>query len=145
MKLALRILLPLIIIGGAVWTAKWLIGSKPDPGKRPKFEQITSVEATRLAPESYQVFLNTRGAVRPRTTTTLIPEVSGRVVEIAHGFREGGFFEKDEVLLKIDPIDYETAIIIQKSAVAQAERALSEENIRGNQAAENWKRLGKKR
>ncbi len=143
MKLALRILLPLLIAGGAFWTAKWLIANKPDPRTRPNIPQVTKVDATRMKAETYQVFLDTRGAVSPRTTTTLIPEVSGRVIEIAPSFREGGFFEKGETLLKIDPVDYETAIVIQQSAVAEAKRVLSEEEVRASQAEENWKRLGK--
>ncbi|MDC0311984.1 efflux RND transporter periplasmic adaptor subunit [bacterium] len=144
MKLALRIVLPLLIVWGAVSLAQWFIANKPKPRKRPTPVQVTSVEATRIKPESFQVHLDTRGGVRPRTTTTLIPEVSGRITEISASFREGGFFEKGDMLLKIDPVDYETAIVIQKSAVAEANRVLSEEKARGEQAVENWKRLGKR-
>ncbi|NNE93039.1 MAG: efflux RND transporter periplasmic adaptor subunit [Verrucomicrobiales bacterium] len=143
MKLALRILLPLLIVGGAWWTAKWFIDNQPEPPRRPARVSVTKVEATRVKPEDYQVILETRGAVRPRTTTTLFPEVSGRIVDISPSFREGGFFEKGDALLKIDPINYETAVVIQESAVAEAQRLVDEEKVRAQQAIDNWKRLGK--
>lgn len=74
----------------------------------------------------------------------MIPEVSGRVIEISPNFRDGGFFEKGEVLVKIDPLDYETALVLAKSTLAQAKTAIEEEKVRADQALENWRRLGKR-
>lgn len=143
MKLLIRILLPFIIVAACGWGAYYFIKSKKKPKSFKPPPTITKVEATRLKPRNFQIFLETRGTVRPRTTSTLIPEVSGRVVKISPNFREGGFFQKDEVLLTIDPLDYETAVTISQSSAAQAESALREEEVRGQQAADNWKRLGK--
>ncbi|MDF2376730.1 MAG: efflux RND transporter periplasmic adaptor subunit [Verrucomicrobiales bacterium] len=143
MKLIFRILAPLIIVVLAGFLANYFIESKPEARTFETPPQVTKVEATRLVPGSYQIFLETQGAVRPRTTTNLIPEVSGRVVEVSPNFREGGFFEEGEVLLKLDPVNYETAVIVNEGAVAEAERVLHEEKIRGEQAIENWRRLGK--
>ncbi|MCG8599629.1 MAG: efflux RND transporter periplasmic adaptor subunit [Verrucomicrobiales bacterium] len=143
MKLLFRILAPLVIVGAAVLIARHLIASKPEPRTFDMPPQITKVEATRLKPESYQVYLDTQGTIRPRTTTTLIPEVSGRIVEVSPNFRDGGFFEKEEVLLRLEKVDYETALVVAETGVAEAERALQEEKIRSDQALENWRRLGK--
>lgn len=145
MNLAARIIVPLIIAGGAGFGAWWLISTKPEPRQYPPSPPTaTRVEATRLKAGSYPVVLETRGVVMPRTETSLIPEVSGRIIEISHSFREGGFFEAGDLLAKIDPLDYETAVVIAESNVAQAKTALEEERARGLQALENWKRLGKK-
>lgn len=143
MKLVFRILAPLVIVLLAGLLAWHFVASKPEAKTFDKPPQVTKVEATRLVPTSYQILLETQGTVRPRTTSNLIPEVSGRVIEVSSNFREGGFFEEDEVLLKIDPVNYETAVIVDESAVAEANRALQEERIRGAQALENWRRLGK--
>ncbi len=75
--------------------------------------------------------------------SNLIPEVSGRIIEISPNFREGGFFEKDEVLVHLDPLNYETAVVISESNLAQSKTALREEEVRGEQAVQSWKRLGK--
>ena len=143
MKLAFRILAPLLIVAGALFLAKKLIDMRPEPKKFVAPPQITQVEGTRLRPDSFQVYLESQGTIRPRTTTTLVPEVSGRIIEVSPNFREGRFFKKDEVLVRLDPLDYETRFIVAESNKAQAETALQEEIVRGEQALENWKRLGK--
>ncbi len=143
MKLIFRILAPLVIVVLAGLLARYFILSKPEARTFDVPPQVTQVEATRLVSESYQILLETQGTVRPRTTSNLIPEVSGRVIEVSPNFREGGFFEEGEVLLKLDPVNYETAVVVNEGAVAEARRVLHEEVIRGEQAVENWRRLGK--
>ncbi len=143
MKLAIRILAPLLIVAGALLLARHFILTKPEPRQFAAPPEVTKVDAKTLKPEAFQVLLETQGTVRPRTTSTLIPEVSGRVVEVSRNFRDGGFFEKGETLLKIDPLDYETALVVAQGSVAEAKTALAEEEVRASQALENWRRLGK--
>ena len=143
MKLAFRILAPVLVIVGAVLLANYYVITQPKPRKTAKPPQITKVEATKLEPETFQVFVETQGTVRPRTTSVIIPEVSGRVLSVSPNFREGGYFEKGDVLLAIDPINYETALTIAQSSVAQAFRALEEAKVSSKQAIENWRRVGK--
>jgi RND family efflux transporter MFP subunit len=144
MKLAFRIFAPLLIVAGAAWLARHFIVTDPEPKTFAAHPQVAKVEATRLQPTEFQVLLETQGSVRPRTTSTLVPEVSGRIIKVSPNFREGGFFGAGETLLEIEPVNYETALVIARSAVAEAERALQEERARGEQAIENWRRLGKR-
>lgn len=139
-----RFLLPLLVLGICSSVAWWWIKNRPAPRERAVPPTVTSVEATRLKLQDYPIALETRGIVRPRTETVLIPEVSGQVIEITRHFREGAFFEKGDTLLRIDPLNYETAVAIAKSNLAQAVTAVAEEKARGEQALENWKRLEKK-
>ncbi len=143
MKILFRILAPLAIVAGAVWLAYYFVRTAPEPRTFEAPPQVTKVDATRLKPRPYQIYLETQGTIRPRTSSNLIPEVSGRVVEISPNFREGGFFKEGETLLRIEKVNYETALVIARSAVAQAETALQEEKVRGEQALANWNRLGK--
>jgi RND family efflux transporter MFP subunit len=57
-------------------------------------------------------------------------------MEVSAHFREGGFFEKNEVLLQIDPRDYEIAVTVAEAQVAQAQSTLEQENAQA-QVAEN--------
>lgn len=143
MKTFFRFFLPLLVLGLAGSYYRHLINTKPEPPQHEVPPVITPVEATRLKPQTYQVMLESRGTVQPRTNTTLIPEVAGTIIEISPSFQEGGFFEKGDLLLKIDPLNYETAITVTKAALAQAETVIEEEKARAVQAVENWKRLGK--
>lgn len=143
MKTFFRLFLPLLVLALAISGYRYLVASKPEPPQHKMPPTITKVEATRLKPETYQVMLKSRGTVRPVTQSTLIPEVSGTITEMSPSFREGGFFEKGEVLLKIDPLNYEVAITVTKASISQAQTLIEEEKARAIQAVENWKRLGK--
>lgn len=138
-----RTLLPLLILGGCVYAAWWFIANPPEQATVEVPPTLVRVEGTVLHKTTHQIQARSQGAVQPRTRSTLLPEVSGKIIEINPAFRPGGFLNKDEVLLKLDPLDYETAIIVAKAALAQAEVTLAEEKARADQARENWKAMGR--
>lgn len=144
LKTILRVLLPLGVLYGSWIVYRDLVAHPPPIQQRTVPPTVTPVLATRLAPQSYQVKIETNGVVRPRTETTIIPEVSGTIVEVSPQFRDGGFFEKGDVLLRIDPLNYETAVTMSESRVTESQTALQEELARAGIAEENWKLLGKK-
>jgi RND family efflux transporter MFP subunit len=72
----------------------------------------------------------------------LVAQVTGKVVEVSDAFADGGFFEKDDVLLSIERDDYEFALARAESALAQAEQRLAEERGRSRQARREWRELG---
>jgi len=108
----LRIILPLVILGGGASLAYWILVTKPEPRQRNFIPGPTQVEVVTLQPSAYQVELETQGTVRARTESTLIPEVRGRILEIGSNFQDGAFFKEGEVLLRIDPRDYETEAVV---------------------------------
>ncbi len=140
---ALRFLLPVVILGGCVWLAWWLLANPPEQAKVEIPPSLVRVEGTVLRQSAYELRVRTQGTVQARTRSTLLPEVSGKILEMSPSFRPGGFFDKNEVLMRLDPLDYETAIVVAKSALAQAEVVLAEEEARAEQALENWRALGR--
>ena len=143
MKNVFRILLPLVILTLCGYAAWWLYRNQPVAEFREMPPSLVRVEGTVLRKTTHQVIAHSQGTVQPRTRSTLLPEVSAKVIEIGESFRPGGFFEKDEVLVKLDPVDYETALVVSKAALAQAESMLAEEMAKAEQARENWKALGR--
>lgn len=143
MKRLLRVTLPLLILGACVYVSWWFIKNRPETVTVEAPPAIVRVEGTRLQRETYPVRVRSQGTVQPRTRSTLLPEVSARIVEVSPSFRPGGFFKAGEVLLKLDPVDYETALVVARATLAQAEVALAEESAKAGQARENWRALGK--
>lgn len=137
----LRILLPLIVLGGCGALAWWIVMTKPEPRQRNFNPGATQVEVYTLSPGSYQVELETQGTVQARTESTLVSEVRGRILEIGPNFQEGAFFEEGEILLRIDPRDYETELVVAEGNLSQMQLALAEEQARSDQALQDWKRL----
>jgi multidrug efflux system membrane fusion protein len=138
-----KVLVPLTIaavMGGAGWYLSTLTPPAQEIPHRPALIPVT---ASVLQPMDYTVLVPTQGEVRARTESSLIPEVSGMIQSISPSFREGGFFEKDEELMKLDDRDSKAAVVIAESAVAQARTLVQEEKAKGEQALEDWKSLGR--
>ncbi|WP_417624418.1 efflux RND transporter periplasmic adaptor subunit, partial [Paremcibacter congregatus] len=57
-------------------------------------------------------------------------------------FRDGGFFEKGDILVRLDDRDYQAEVKIAQSTLMSARQALLEEQARAEQAREDWTRLG---
>ena len=138
----LRYLLPLFVLGIFAGVAGYLVSTKPTPSRRKPPPAITRVEGVRLKRQDYQVVIHTQGTVQARTESTLIPEVSGRVVSVSPVFRDGGFFEAGETLLQIEESDYRTSLTVAEAVLAQAQLRLAEEEARAEQARSDWKKLG---
>ena len=85
------------------------------------------------------------GTVAPRTVSELTPEVSGRVIDVAESLVVGGFFEKEDVLLRLDSRDYELAVTRSQAAIAQAKLRLETERQEAAVAMEEWELLGRGR
>lgn len=136
-------LLPLIVMLVSLVLAYLMVTNKPEARKRTVRQSPPAVEVIRVKPESRSAVIKTQGTVEAETISTLVSRVSGEVVWVSENFRAGGFFHKGEMLLKIDPVDYELAIKSAKAALAEAQFVFEEEKARSDQARENWKRLGR--
>jgi RND family efflux transporter MFP subunit len=134
--------LPILVMIIAVTVSYGVIVSKSKPQRRAVRSIPTTVEVMALEKSDFQIWVQSQGTVTPRTESTLVPEVPGRVTGIFPAFREGSFFEAGQELLQIDPSDYQIAVIVAQSNVAGKELALAEEQAKVKQAARNWERLG---
>lgn len=138
----LRILLPVVLLGICGAIGFTLLATGPKAKKRPARPHIPTVETLTAQPADYTVKVETRGTVTPRTQSALIPEVAGRIVYMAPNFRNGGFIETGQLLARIDPRDYESAVTIANAELAKMRLALSEVTAQAEQAKSDWMRLG---
>ena len=140
-----RFILPVSLIGLAIVAV--VVMSIVAAGKRPPRQDTGQaavlVEAVPARARSLNFIVESQGPVRPRTETTLVAEVAGRVVDVSPDFVAGGFFRKGDVLLEIDPSDYATAVKRAEAALASRRAQLSDEQARSRQAIQDWKNLGK--
>jgi multidrug efflux system membrane fusion protein len=139
----LKAIPPIAVLALSIGVYKYLVANHVELATRPKEKRVLAVDAVPLVRGDFQVHVPTRGTVRARTQSTLIPEVPGRIIAISAAFREGGFFEEGETLIEIDKLDYQTALTVAAGALAEAKAALAQEQARAEQAQENWKALGK--
>lgn len=145
----MKVILPILILIGAFFLAKYFIATGPEAKKKPFVERLPVIEVTSLKPENYTVKLKASGIVRAGTQTNLVSEVSGRILKISDSFNEGSYFTEDQTLLTIDSSDYKNILAITSSDIAGSRASLdqlaAEENSikRSFKLAQNNLRLGK--
>jgi len=144
MNKKLKYFLPIIIIAIGLIGAVVMIKSRPKIQAKQVTFPAPLVRASIIELQDFQLTVKSQGTVSPRTESELFSLVSGQVIEVSPQFAPGGFFEKGEVLVKVDQRDYELALSRFKAQVAQAELRLAQEEEEASIAQEEWKRLGKK-
>ena len=137
----LKITLPIVLIAVAALAAMALFAARTPAVQQPAPPPtlLVDVAVAKRAPVTFVV--RSQGVVAPRTRTTLVSEVSGTVVEVSPAFVAGGFFAKGDVLVRIDPRNYQTALKRATAAVAQAKTKVATENALAGYAYEDWERL----
>ena len=133
-------MLVLLVLGAVAWL---ILRNPPQTEFRGQnFGPLMTVETRRIEPVDFDVTVPSYGIVRPRIQSLLVAQVSGQIVDKSPSFDEGGYFAEGEVMLTIDPRDYEANVMIAAASLADARQQLAEEQARAEQAQVDWNRLG---
>jgi len=145
MKDFLKFMLPLILIAVSILAVIGLVTfqNSQRAERKPETNKAVLVDTIEAEVVSLNFSVNSQGTVRPRTETTLVSEVSGKIVSVASKFVAGGFFRKGDVLLQIDPSDYQTGLKRAEAALASRKAKLADETARSEQALKDWQNMGK--
>lgn len=142
MSQRLKIFLPLAVLGGGALLALLIVNARP-PVERDSSESppplIRVVEAERV---DLEMTVASQGTVRPRTESVLVAQAAGRIIHVSESFAAGGFFEHGQVLVRIDPRDYELALSQAEVRLAQAQVRLDLERAETEIARRDWEDLG---
>lgn len=105
---------------------------------------IAKVSVLESAPVTVTPTIETFGNTRSHLTTTLASQVSGEILKLAPGFEVGRFVSKGELLLEINPADYQAMLAERKSSLAAALQSLADEETRSQLAKDDWIASGRK-
>ncbi|MBW2231633.1 MAG: efflux RND transporter periplasmic adaptor subunit [Deltaproteobacteria bacterium] len=120
-KLDPKLSLPLITLVVGFVAAGGMIATSPSVKTQKPERLLPLVRVQEATPEHIQLTVKARGTVAPRTQSDLVAEVSGRIVEVSPSLASGGFVEPDDVLVRIDPRDYEIALVRAEASLARAQ------------------------
>lgn len=143
MKRTFKKLLPIGIIGGAVVVSILMNLLKPPPLKTESPDTALAVKTQILNRTQAVLAVESQGTVLPRTQTSLISEVSGTVLEVSPQFVVGGTFKAGDLLLQIDPTDYQVALQRAKAKLISMNAQLTFEQARAIQAQKEWEMTGR--
>lgn len=133
------ITLALVLLG--VVGMQVLTASKPQLSKHKPPAPVPTVRTIKIETGAQEVRISGEGTVRPLREINLVPEVGGKVVSASDALVNGGQFYKGEILLQIDPEDYQLAVTLAEAKVKDAESLLQLAKEEAAAAREEWRLL----
>ncbi len=140
--LFLKITLPIVALVIAAFGARMLAGMQTPPESVPPEVRPPVVRVQTIALEDHRFTVESQGTVRPRAESRVVPAVAGRVLWVSEDFVSGGFLEAGAPMLRIDPYDYEQAVVRAAAEVASAKLRLAQEQAEAEVARAEWEELG---
>lgn len=137
-RIFLLLLIPLIILGAGAAVTVFLIKTRAKAQKSDPERAIPLVEVIPAELMSHRVTVAAMGTVLPARKVIIQPQVSGQVIEHSPNLVPGGRFATGDIVSRIDPRDYELAIIQQKASVERARFELKVEEGRQQVARREW-------
>lgn len=137
-KRIIHMLATLTFIGLGVVGFILLTANKPQLKKTKPPAPIPMVRAVPVHIENLAIPIVGEGTVRPLREIQLVPQVSGPVINISPALIDGGGFRKGDVLLRIDPVDYQLAVTLARARVKASESALKLAQEEAAAAQEEW-------
>jgi RND family efflux transporter MFP subunit len=140
-----KILTPVLILAVAGGSAAAMIWQKKQPEKQEITETAVIVETLPLTSHDVTFTISSQGSVTPHTETTLVSEISGMVTEVSPVFVAGGFFRQGEILLQLEPSDYDVAVQQARANLLSMQARLTQEQAQADQAKKEWDMSGRDR
>ena len=131
------------VVLAALFLAVMMNVLQPDAEKTSEPEAAIAVKTEIVNRAQLAMHVESQGIVAPRTRTRIISEVSGLVLDVADAFVVGGTFKAGEMLLKLDPTDYEVALQRAEAKVISFKALMELENARSVQAEKEWGMTGR--
>ena len=113
-----------VLIGGlALAVLISATGPKTEPVSQSA--QPVTVRTMQALQQTVRMQVTAHGEVLPRTESSLVAEVAGRVTSVSPAMVSGGFFSKGDVLVEIERIDHEAALEQSRAHLASVRSELS--------------------
>lgn len=114
------------LLAGAGAIMFLLIATKPEASPTPVAEREWVVDVVEARKGVVQPTLHLTGRIVAARDAELRPLAVGRIVEIGPNFFAGGQVRQGDLLVAIDPFDYENEEIDARAALAEAKASLAE-------------------
>ena len=116
---------PLLVMVGGLFLMLVIFATAPKLEPQDVSAAIPIIDVAYASPSRMRMRVTAHGTVVPKTESQLVPEVAGVVVSVSEAMVAGGFFHRGDVLVGIDRLDYEVAVVQAQSRLASAESELA--------------------
>ena len=129
MKEFLRIVLPLLILLGGIGGFVLLGARRTPEGRSEQTETVPPVETMPVKVHTGGLDIEVDGLVVPYRDVELAAEVAGRIIKKAEACRAGKYVRKGQLLIEIDPRDYDLETRRLSKELEQADVTLKELDV----------------
>ena len=131
------LIIPAIVVGVAIFVG--LVKNRAQPEKIPPKEQARAVRVIEVPSIDVIPAIRGTGSVRPSQVWNGVAQVSGKIIHMHPQLKKGAVIQEGEVVLKIDPSDYELAMQRAKTNIQAGEAQLAESKVKENNAKSSLK------
>ncbi len=142
MKTVLKVILFFVIIAAGIGVFMVLSSSRTEAERKPLPPKVTVVAVTEALATDERAIVAAMGTVLPAKSVTLSPEVGGRIIAQSSKLVPGGRFRKGQIVVRIDPRDYNLALEQQRARITTAKMNLATERGRAAVAEKEWNLIG---
>jgi len=136
-------ILPVLVIFAAIGGTLMMGGLKPEPEDKEEVVKAIPVLTARAIRENVNLEVRSQGDVQPRTEIGIVPQIAGRITYMSPQFIEGGRFNKGDLLVRIEPREYELRVTQARAEIAQAQTVITREESEASLALRDWQELGR--
>jgi len=128
----------LLLAVGLFFVVRHLAAMKPRLGRAVPQPTAPVVRTVTVRPGERRLTIHAEGTARPAAEVQISPQVSGKAVYVNPSLTPGGYVSAGELLVKIEPVDYELAVTLAEARVADAESKLAMAREEANVAVKEW-------
>lgn len=136
------IVAPVLVLGGSIAAAGYLMATAPQTERVPEERLPPAVETAPLEATGIDRVVQAYGTVMPAQEIDLSAEIDGRVQEIHPALQPGGIIKQGEIVVRLDPEEYEYALARAEALLAEEQAALEVERGRQLVARREWESFG---
>ncbi|MDG1206138.1 MAG: efflux RND transporter periplasmic adaptor subunit [Pseudomonadales bacterium] len=116
----LKGVMTIVVLIGAGIIAVGLVATAPEPKKFEPEEVSTAIRIATVEQQQVRLKVRSQGTVAPKTESSLIAEVAGRIEWTSPNLVSGGYFNENDVLVRLDDEDLQAAVQSRKASFARA-------------------------
>ncbi len=135
-----RLPMPVLVLAIGVLVFSLLLASKPETKPRDNKERVWSVAARTVSYGVFEPRISVFGELRAKRQVRLRALVPGEVISADAKFEDGARVAEGELLLTIDPFNYETRLDEAKAQLKGAKALLTERKAATQLAFQDLKR-----
>ncbi len=136
-------ILPVLVIILAIGGTIGMSALKPEPEEKKEEAKAIPVLTTRADIGDVTLTVKAQGEVQPRTQINIVPQVSGQITYMSPKFIDGGAFKKGDLLVRINPAEFDLRVTQAQAGVTQAETVVTRERSEAEIALRDWEELGR--